>query len=268
MTIDGLGRAAGSAARRKASLEVEPAMMLRQLRRTHRTRNVLAVSAGVVVVAVAALLLLNVLDTPRALQPGSTHTPTPSADCPEGVTCLGDGQYRLNMDVPVTVTVPQNYNGDLRQLGPDAFEDYRNDTNEGSGMTIMENATAAANDATWSEDPSGGTTADSMATWFTQRPFLQHASKQPITVAGYHGWLLTGSVRPGAVLRADKAGHLTGPTFRCLGATAGIAQQLPGEYVVLDTPDAGVTVIWFWTGESDPNVLADSTSYLDHMTFG
>jgi hypothetical protein len=268
MTIDDLGRAAGTAARSKASQEVEPAMMLRELRHTHRTRNVLALSVGVVALAVAALLVLHVVSTPSALQPAGTPKSSARASCPDGATCLAGGLYRLNMSVPVTVTVPSNYNGSLRQLGPDSFEDYRNDTNESSGMTIMENATAAANDATWSEDPAGGTTAASMATWFTQRPFLQRATKQQITVAGLHGWLLTGSVRPGATLLGDKNGELAGPTFRCLGATAGITKKLQGEYVVLDTPGAGVTVIWFWTYEPDKGVLLDSTSYLDHMTIG
>jgi len=267
MTIDDLGRAAGSAARSKASQEVEPAMMLRQLRRTHRTRNVLAISAGVVAFAVAAVFLVHILDTSRPLQPGSPPTPAPSASCPQGVSCLGAGRYRIDMTVPMTVTLPSGYQGAFRQFSPDSFEDYRTDDTWSGGVTFMENAKPAADDATWSQDPAGGSTADSMATWFTQRPFLTDAAKVPVTVDGMHGWLLTGSVRPGARLPADKAGEAAGPTFFTLGATAAITPNLKGKYVVLDTPGAGVTVIWFWSSDGSRDALSDATTYLNHITF-
>jgi hypothetical protein len=268
VTIDDLGRAAATAARRKASQEVEPAMMLRQLRRTHRTRNVLAVAGVLVAVAAAAVVVVHaVAPTPR-LQPGQPPSPSASASCPEGLTCLGAGRYRLHLPVPVTLTEPSTFEG-LTQLGPESFEDYRNDVAKASGVTIMENALPASNDPEWPSDPSGGTTAQSMATWFVHRPFLQRAAMQPVTVGGKSGWLLTAGVRPGVPLKAAKSGEPCGPLFRAgAGTTAGITATLQGEYVVLDTPGAGVTVIWFWTYDSDKGVLLDSTAYLDHLTFG
>jgi hypothetical protein len=268
MTIDDLGRAAGTAARRKASQEVEPAMMLQQLRRTHRTRNILAAAASVVVVALAALVLVRLVAPDTRSQPPGTHSPTPSATCPEGVTCLGGGLYRLKLPVPVTLTVPSNYNGDLTQLSPDAFEDYRNDTSDAGGITIMENATAASNDVSYSQDTSGGSTADSMATWFTHRPFLANATKTPIVVDGKHGWLLTGAVRAGAALGAEKNHEPAAPTFRTSVATSAVTERLHGQYVLLDTPGAGVTVIWIWTYDPSGSALENGKSYLDRLTFG
>ena len=64
-------------------------MMLRELRRTHRTRNILEVACVLVLVALLATLVVRaVAPTPR-LQPGGRATPTSSPACPAGVTCLG-----------------------------------------------------------------------------------------------------------------------------------------------------------------------------------
>jgi hypothetical protein len=269
VTIDDLGRSAATAARHKAAQEVEPAMMLRQLHRTHRTRNMLAVGSAVAVAALAAVLVVRgVLPSGGATSPGGTvPTGAPTATCPDGVTCLGGDRYRVDLPVPLTIAVPTNFQGAFNRIGTDAVEDYRSDV-DGSGITIMENAQGMLDDRTGRPDPSAGTTATSMATWFTKRPFLVRPTMQATTVNGRHAWLVTGGVKAGVPLLVTKAGALAAPVFRDSIATTAVGPYLHGFYVLVDTPGAGVTVIWVWTTGPVADVNLDSTNYLDGLTFG
>jgi len=265
MTIDDLGRSAATAARAQATREVDPTMMLRQLHRTRRTRTALTVAAVVAVLAVGGVVVARAIAPSTTALPGSR--PSTSQTCPPFLTCLADGRYRVDLPVPVTLTVPSNYYGSLQLFAPDSVEDYRSDV-DSAGMTVMEDAHGVLDDASFTADPSSGTTAESMATWFTHRPFLQHPTMQQVTVDGRTGWLVTGSLKPGAPLTATKNGSPAAPTFRDGGATAGLGQQLPGEYVLLDTPGAGVTVIWFWAVSPTADRLVGATTYLDGLAFG
>ncbi len=269
MTIEDLGRAAAGAARRKAAREVEPTLMLRKLHRSHRNRSLVASGGAALAVAIVAVLLARGLTPSVGGQaPGGPRASTPpSTTCPADRTCLGGDRFLVTLPVPVTVTVPGTFQGALSRLGVNALEDYRNDLST-TGVTILENATAVKDDRTWTADPSAGTTAASMARWLSRRPFLLHGTLTRTSVGGRAAWLVTGVLRPGVHLAGLKNGTAAGPTFAVDGATTGYTHQLTGQYILLDLPGAGVTVIWSWTLGHGVGALAGNQAFIDTLSFG
>lgn len=271
MTIDSLGRASALAARRKATQEVDPTMMLEKLHRTHRTRTLTVTAAAAAGVVVGIVLVVHGVASPRASQaPGahSTTVPSGSSPCSATVECLGGNRYRVT-DLPVAVTVdlPGNFQGAFNRLGSATLEDYRNDVDR-TGVTVFENAVPIKNDASWTRDPAAGTTAQSMATWLSQRPFLTHTTMTQTTIDGRTAWLVTGDLKDGAPLLTVKDGNAAAPTFAAQPATAGYSPSLTGEYTLVDIPGAGVTVIWSWAPPQTKGNLADNRAYAHNLSFG
>ena len=270
MTIDSLGRASALAARHKATREVDPTMMLEKLHHTHRTRTVTMAAAGAAAAVVGIVLVVHVVSSPTASQvPGAPSTSVPSdSPCGPTVQCLGGNRYRVtDMPVPVTVDLPGNFQGAFKRLGATTLEDYRSDVGD-SGVTVFENAVPVKNDAGWTRDPAAGTTAQSMATWLSQRPFLVHATMTQTTVGGRTAWLVTGDLKNGAPLLTVKDGNAAAPTFAAQPATAGYSPTLTGEYTLVDVPGAGVTVIWSWASPQTKGNLTESRTYVQGLSFG
>jgi hypothetical protein len=277
VSIDELGREAGAAARRTAQHDVDPGLMLQRLHRTRRTRSwVMAAGAA----AAAVVLVLVVTDAVTTSRVGTVEPAGPasasassagSAECPDRVQCLSGGRYRIPLQVPLTVSLPDGWVGAFARFGDDSVEDYL-DTSLSpggtTGVTIMENAKAVAYTSKWTVDPSAGTGALGYAEWFVGRPFLQHTSSTMLTVDGRTAYVLQGSLRPDAALVVSKADQPADPTFRATTATAAISESLRGVYVVIDTPPAGVTVVWFWSFDPHQDLVLDATTYLKHLHFG
>jgi len=274
MSIDDLGRAAATDVRRKATQEIDPTKMLKQLRRKQRNRSVATAVAVVGVVAAGTILVANGA-LPGHHQSGNTASrpspsPTISGPCHNAlVTCLGGNKYLVALTVPVTVTLPANFQGAFAQSGnaSGVFEDYRTD-NANAGITVMENATPVKYDASWSQDPTAGNTAASIATWLSKRPFLSHTSLTRTNVGGRAAWRVSSDLKPGAALPAEKNG--TGPVAPTFTDTpyntAGYRPGLTGQYTLLDVPGAGVTVIWSWSNSSQG--LISNQAYIDGLSFG
>ena len=95
---------------------------------------------------------------------------------------------------------------------------------------------------------------------------------QQITVAGRPARRLTAELRPGKQLNADKNGEAAciKPFRAGIETTAGITATLHGDYVLLDTPGAGVTGhLVLELDHPDKDVLLDSMAYPgNHMTIG
>jgi hypothetical protein len=275
MSIDDLGRAAATDARRKSALDVDPTAMLTDLHRTHRTRTLGTILAAAVVVVVGAAVVLvgaRVASHTHSANPAARPSPTPSASALCSglpITCLGAQRYRVALTVPVTVTLPTNFGAGFRLFGNGAVEDYRNDA-DSTGVTVMENAIPVKYDASWTQDPAAGTTAASMATWLWKRPFLVHATLTRASIGGRIAWRVTASVQPGARLPATHGTGLVAPTFTDISGSTreGYSQALIGQFTLLDVPGGGVTVIWSWTVNNSSNALAGNLAYVEGLSFG
>jgi hypothetical protein len=274
VSIDELGREAGAAARRAAHQDVDPGVMLQRMHRTRRTRGWLVAVGATAVVAVLAAVVAGAATTARnrPVEPaGSPSASASGSDCPDRVECLGDGRYRVPLQVPVTVTLPDGYAGDFARFGDNVVEDYVDPSRSPSGtsgVTIFENAQAVAYDSTWTADRAAGTGALSYSQWWLTRPFLVHTSSTQVRFDGRTGYLLQGSLRPDAAMVVTKNLQPADPTFQTSPGTAAITETLRGVYVVVDTPPAGVTVLWFWSMDPQHDLVADATTYVQHIHFG
>lgn len=276
MTIDDLARAAATDARRTAVRHIDPATSLRQLHRIRRNRTrlsiVAAMAAAVAFLAGAGALMTNDRTANPVNRPASSPTPTDSGPCADrAIRCLGGGRFRVALTVPVTVTLPANFQGAFSTRRKDLLEDYRNDI-ETTGVSVGENAIPVRDDASWARDPAAGATAASVARWLATRPFLVHAALTPTSVGGLRAWRVSGQLKPGAALPALKNGsRMVAPTFKSAmdsNSNAGYATDLTGEYTLLDVKGAGVTVIWSWTQGHGTRALAGNQAYIDGLSFG
>ena len=272
MTIDELAHAAATDARRHAARDVEPSTALRQLHRARRRRSV-GTALSVVVVGALALVAGGAVvahqRTGAAVVPAlASPTPTVDPQCKvTGITCLGPGLYRVKLPVPVTMAVPPSFAGQSIFLGDVAVEDYRNDV-DATGVTVFEKAVPVQNTNKWVRDTTAGTTAHSVATWLSKRPFLTHTSVTPTSVGGRPAWRVTADLRPGAQLVAMKNADQVAPTFTTSYWEAAYSPYLTGSYTLLDVPGAGVVVIWSWTMAKDSQALVGNQDFIDGLTFG
>jgi hypothetical protein len=278
MTIDARGRAATTDLRRATTQRVDPMTMLNDLEERSRSRT----RAGLVAVLVTVALLivggvvLSRTDNRTSQPPGGGSSPSSSACAgTPGVTCVGASRYRVAMPVPVTVTVPQTFQAELnvgQDPGLGMVEAYQ-DAPTATGVTIAEDAVPVRNDATWSQDPAAGRTAQSMATWLAHRPFAEPTSVVPTTIGGLTAYQVDLALKPGAALLGRHGTDPAAPTFTNTGGNMGMGRTggwgglVRARYTLVDVPGAGVTVIWSWT--LGPSALLDGNqAYIDSITFG
>lgn len=275
MTIDARGRAATADLRRATTQEVDPMTMLTKLERTSRarTRNSVVAALAAVVVVVAGVIFM--AHSPQPSQPISPAGTNPSSsrvtdNCPGGpITCLGGNRYRVALVVPLTVTVPPNFQGQLTNFGTNStsLEDYRNDTGRNTGVTVLENAVPVKNDASWTRDTAAGTSALSVADWLAHRPFAFPTRVTTTTVGGRVAYQVSLVLKPGAPLVALHGSDRSAPTFAGQNTEMAAWGQLQGRYTLLDVPGAGVTVIWSWTYDK-ATVLAGNQAFVHGLSFG
>ena len=279
MSIDDLAREAAADARRQAVQRVDTGSMLGQLHRMRRTRNIASVVSVLGLVAVVLLgggLLARQYDTASIpLPPATQPTPTASAarsipndGCSdEVVTCLGDDRYHLALQVPVTVTVPGNFDSNFNVWDTTSLEVYRNDFKT-VGVTVLESPVPVLDDGSATRDVSAGSTAEAQAAWLAQRPFLGHTHVTRTTLDGRTAWRVTGTLKPGAKLTTRKTAQMVAPTFFGGTAKAGYWPGLVAEYTLVDVPGSGVTVIWSWAVYEHSRVLRANQPLIDSMHFG
>ena len=143
---------------------------------------------------------------------------------------------------------------------------YRGDV-ETTGVSVAENATPVRDDYSWARDQSAGTSAKSVATWLSKRPFLQHTAVVPTQVGGLPAWRVSGQLKPGARLLAHKNDAPVAPTFIDDGGQMAYSPSLIGEYTLVDVPGAGLTVIWSWSLDHGPKALAGNQAFIDRLAF-
>jgi hypothetical protein len=279
MSIDERGRAAAAELRRATAGGTDPASMLKALHRRRRNRTVgsVAVAVAACVAVAIGLLVAHGQTSNRGSQPATQHsthqrhsthqTTPPGKRCGAYVTCLGGRRFVVNLRVPVTLTLPTNFNRKMNVAGPHNLEAYISHP-FGTGVSVEENAVPVKYDGSWTRDPAAGNTAESVAHWLSTRPFLTDTTLNRVSVGNLSGWRVTGDLKRGAVLPATKHIGWVAPTFADEdGGTAGYRPGLTGAYTLVDVPGAGVTVIWSWSANGK-SPIPDDHQFIDGLSFG
>jgi hypothetical protein len=239
---------------------------LKEQARTRRRASAVLTAAAVAVVMVAGTWLV-------ATQTGASNAPPPAAPpsveteqglCGSGVTCLGNDRYRVDLAVPVSLTLTRDFVEELTFYPGDMTLDTYRKAGD-AGVAVLEHAVPVKYDGSWTRDPKAGRTAESVARWLSRRPFLEDTTLTRTTLDGLPAWHVTGSLKPGARLPAIKAGNAA-PTFRTAGSgQAAYGRSLSGEYTLVDVPGAGLTVVWSWTLSGED--LTPNQAVIDSLSF-
>jgi hypothetical protein len=251
---------------------------LRQQDRNRQRAKAISMTAAALVVVCGGWFLATQTAAPNTMPPASsesTHVqPTaPSGGLCSSVTCLGKDRYTVPLRVPVTLTLPPTFVDEFDFLTNGmVLSTYRSDGDQPAGVVVLERALPAKYDASWTQSPQGGETAESLARWLSRRPFLEDTTLTQTTLGGLAAWRVTGSLRPDATLPAvGKALGQVAPTFITMDGIRGVtgssaySPDLAGEYWLVDVHGAGVVVVWSLAQSVDdltPNqVLIDSLSF-------
>lgn len=263
MNVDELARRAGRDLRELERFDVEEG--LDQLQRVviHRRRvhATLAVSAvACVVLVVLAATWLHVRDTRQSTDPVGQPTgapsdgpPTSANDCGLRVSCLGGRTYTVALDAPVTWTLPRGFEAPYSgSPSRDSVETYYRGGR--AGVTVLEHVRAATASATPRAVPGVGT-AEELANWIANRPFLSSSSITSGELDGHRTWSVDVEVPRGvpegpATCNARLACYpVLFQADRTSFWTAGAWPDITSRYTVLDQPGAGITVVWSWSNE-------------------
>ena len=259
MNIDELARSAAADARGVAAGAVDAPSMLARLYRTRRNRSIASI-VTIVIVALSAVIgtLVARAGSNTAAPPATSPHACTSANCPK--------VHHVVLTTPVTFTLPHAFQNGFQQLSLDVVEVYRGDIGT-TGVTVVEHATPVMNDYSWARDPAAGSTAKSVATWLSQRPFLEHTAVVATRVGGLPAWRVSGQLKPHARLHAHKSGLPVAPTFANSGVHLAYSASLIGDYTLVDVPGAGLTVIWSWSVNHGPNALIGNQAFVDRLHF-
>jgi hypothetical protein len=249
MSLDDRARAATDQLRASVTAGLDPDDMLARMHQARRrrvvARTVSTAAAVLVVAAVAGSALLLGDDDARTVPAHSTAT-GPGACTQPRVTCPDGHRIRVDLRIPLDVTLPSNFQDEVTTWGPQSVELYRRDL-EQTGVTVYEDAVPVRYDASRTRDPAAGTTAASMARWLADRPYLTGTTLTQRTVAGRTVWHVTGSARDGAALPDRVAHNAAAVTFAVPGeSVAWVSPVVTGSYTLADQQGGGVTVIWSW----------------------
>ena len=251
MSLDDRARAATDQLRASVTARLDADDMLGRMllaRRRRAAAGTVALAAAVLLAtggAITGLLLGDGDDAARTVPAHPTVTATGACALPR-VTCLDGRQVRIDLRIPLTVTLPDSFQDGVTTWGPRSVELYRNDT-EHAGVTVYEDAVPVRYDASRTRDPAAGTTAASVARWLAARPYLTGTTLTRRTVAARTVWQVTGIARAGVAL-PDRVGHNDAAvTFAVPGeGVSWVSPIVAGNYTLADQPGGGVTVIWSW----------------------
>ncbi len=267
MNIDEIARRAGRDLRESMHVDVYAALeeVQRVAPRRRRARALVAVAA-------AALILLLVVGAAQLMgnppnQAGgpagrpssvpSERVQQPAVGCNNPlITCHGRRTYTVDLRVPVTWTLPPRFGAPYSGSSPtDTYvETYLLDSSGGVG--IAQHVSAAAEEAVPQAVPAIGT-AEALADWIAERPFLASSAVRETELAGLPAWTVEVEVRPGlpegpATCSSRIACYpvLFVPSGSS-GWVAGAWEGMTSRYTVLDLPSSGVMVVWSWTFGTD-----------------
>ncbi len=275
MNIDDIARRAGRDLREAVHVDVVAAFdelhrVAPRRRRAHALVTVAAAASVLLLVVGAAQLLGNVAPK-QASGPVGRPTAMPSeADQQPGlgcsnplITCHDGRTYTVALGVPMTWTLPPGFGAPYSGADPtDTFvETYRLDGS--GGVSVFQHVNAAAEQAVPRAVPAIRT-AEALADWIAERPFLSSSTIRETEVAGLPAWTVEVVVRRGmpegpATCNSRIACYpvLFVPATTS-GWVAGAWEGMTSQYTVLDLPSSGVMVVWSWTFDTDFPPAADT----------
>lgn len=263
MNIDEIARRAGRDLRESVHVDVHAALeeierVAPRRRRAHVLVTVAAAASVLVLLAGAAQLLGSAPRQEGAPAEQPTGVPSEAVERPEFgcrhplITCHGGRTYTVDLAVPMTWTLPPGFGAPYSGGGPTdgSVETYRRDRS--GGVTVLQHVSAAAEAALPRPVPDVDT-AEALADWIRERPFLSSSAVRETEVAGLPAWTVDVDVRPGlpegpATCNSRIACYpvlfvSTGTS----GWVAGAWKGMTSRYTVLDLPGSGVMVVWSWT---------------------
>lgn len=284
MSIDDRARSAGARLRSDASVDADLDAGLQELlvtvRRRQRLRLIGVTAVVGLVVAGVTLGLSHDLQPVKPAPPAAQRSPTVSSH--SGIctlayfTCTG-GRIDVKMAAPFAWTPPRFFDRNLhwapnaRQTQLLLVESYRSDPGVSGGVTVLENVEPLKNTGLTHADVAAGSGARALATWLSQRSFLNTTQPRQTTVDGLTAWTVQAQLglprQQGPALCNDR--FLCAPLFAARhseGAFIGIWSDLIGRYTFVDVPGAGTTVIWSWTF-GDSAALAGNQPLINSIRF-
>jgi hypothetical protein len=291
MSIDARARQAGADLRAATPTDVDASLV--SLQRTWRRRRITRAAVGSLAVAAtvaAAVWGFTTLhqQAGRSGQPvGPVHSPTQTGSsgfCNQPlVTCHGGRTYTIAMRVPMTWTLPRQFQ---RNTGPAELmtESYWTHHGHFAYITVLEQARAARlgkahpisidNYYGNTPGPAAGVAANAaaLARWLADRPFLQSSGVTRTTFDGHPAWTVDVRLQPN--LGPGPALCDSGPCYPLIyqpagyPEVAGIWGHMESRYTVLDVPGAGTTVIWSGVFGDDPGALAENQRVAHTIHFG
>jgi hypothetical protein len=168
----------------------------------------------------------------------------------------------------VVLVAPPNFDHVPTVFSRRDLENYRTDTESGTGVTVLEWVVPVHNDANWTPDPTAGATPRSVAIWLAHRPFLRSTTAVRVRVDGRPAWRVRTVLRDGAPMRAISGTLPVAPLFTALNTRAYVSSSLPGEITVVGSPSGhGVIVIWSWTTTGRTSVLPGNRTMVAAISF-
>ncbi len=265
MNIEDRARRAGHDLRQATPASVDAALGELQVaaprrRRAHAAAAACAVVAVVGLIGAARWLLPSDAGIGQpATQPGaSTPATQTSADRGDGcdlsiITCHGGRSYTVALDVAMDWTLPRGFDAPYSGSPPDSqfIETYLNDGR--AGVSVLQDVSAASPQSAPGPVPGIGS-APALATWISQRPFLESSSVRTDRVDGHPAWTVEAQVGVG---RPPGPATCNG-RIKCYplmvqddGSFVGAWRGMTSRYTVMELPGAGITVLWSWTFDSD-----------------
>jgi hypothetical protein len=282
MSIDARARQAGADLRAATPTDVDASLV--SLQRTWRRRRITHAAVGSLAVAAtvaAAVWGFTSLhqQAGRSEQPvGPVHSPTQSGSsrfCNQPlVTCHGGRTYTIAMRVPMTWTLPRQFQRNSGvgpgELGVESYWTHQGHT---AGLTVLEQVRAARLGESAEPAASVAANAAALARWLADRPFLQSSGVTGTTLDGHPAWTvdvrLQPKLGPGPAHCADMNIPCYPLTYQPhLITVAGIWGHMESRYTVLDLPGVGTTVIWSWVFGDDPGALAENQRVAHTIHFG
>jgi hypothetical protein len=247
VTLDELGRRAGAEVRDDALQGARGTDRLSALQVAARRRR----RAGVVATAAVAALVLAVGWQMVGVERGGRTVP--AGPRPTTTSTLPAGHARVELRIPVTVTLPKGW-WDTPSGGDGV--DFWSGQN-GYGVSLSEGTELPARYANGPfVDPTVATDAHAEATWLASRSYLTTSGVVATTLDGRPAWRVDVSERPGSVeISAGCGGDYSPPP--CIPLFIGPADTIAGiwgdgriRYVLTDLPDGTTVQVseWDFTG--------------------
>jgi hypothetical protein len=293
MSIDTRGRTAAEGLR-AATPPVDAGTMLRSMHERRRQRSRRVVIAATLAVALAVgVVSAAVRQSQAPAGPGRRPTPGPSCPAPfpstrpiaqgqsvAGMTCLGGRSFRRELQVPMTFTLPPTLAVAI-ETGDSDYLFWAGRLRAGAldhdtGVVVMEQVVAIRPTLTPPEgaaaavvvDTAAGTTAESVARWLSERPFVDGAVVTETTLGGRRAYRVDLSRGAANFIRNGQPygwvfANGTGPQASRLGVG-------PDTHVrcwLLDVPGAGLAMVWSQTNRSQAD-LELNQPLVDSIRFG